>query len=832
MNFNQCLRNAVEQGAVSNDEAEELLKRFEELRGQYGLSMDDATARTRARDDLAGALRAEGIETRRRAKLQEAVRGRVDAELSQYRNARGEADILAASVKLLEHYGFAGFSSVVGRTNVIIGRSMETLGDFLSQFERNFVSGTRKNAPALDEVRRAMHGEPVTNPAAAEMATKVQEVFEALRQRFNAAGGAIGKLQGGYIPHWHDPEALMRAGKPAWKDAITPLIDLGRMRHHLTGKPMTPADLSASLDEIYDRIITDGWNNRLPAASMSGKGMLASQRAEHRFLHFKDADAWQKYADDFGQGDVFTAIIAHIRGMAHDIAAMEILGPNPAATLEYMKQTIKAEKAKATLGKPSLFNAKTPLAAYSAATGDNTLDSVWSVVRGGEVVNSKMAIGFGTVRNVLTSAQLGSAIIPSLATDPVLGSMAKKLAGLPTVNIVSEFINTFRGASRQEAVQAGLILDDALFAIGKEARFAGALSGSGGSRWLADRTITLSYLAGWTQGRKHTFGIAFQQETAAAIAAGKGWDALDMRFRSTLEGFGMRATDWAVMAKATPYTPPGGVPILRPHEIGALDNQVADKYLEAILGFTERAVPSGTKTGRALLTGGQKAGTIPGEVLNGIMQYKSFGLSVAMLQIEAVAQEVARGGRTGGARYAGGLFLGLTLGGALAIQIKHLANGKDPQPMDDARFWLAAAKTGGGLGIYGDFLFAEHGRFGHSITADMLGPQAGLLEDMFKVVGGNIRKAADDESDVAGDAIRLGRRYVPGVSSLWYTRAAWNRVLMDQLQYLADPDAHQTFRQMEKRLDREYEQEFFWRPGQVLPERGPRINADTLMGTR
>lgn len=830
MNFSQCLSSAVEQGALNRAEAEDLLRRFEELRGQHGLNFDAATAGKMARDDLAAELRFDAIETRRRAKLQKAAIETIERDLSQFRDAKGRGDVVTAALKKLEHFGYAGYSSVEGRAKTIIGMAHAEINDMLATFERDVLAGRRKEMPRLESVLKEMHGEATGDATARAFAGKMQSVFEALRQRFNAAGGAIGKLDGYALPQWHDAEALLRTGREPWKAAIKPLLDLDKMRDPVTGGPFNPAKLDHTLNVIFDRITTDGWIDRVPKAQVSGEGMLASQRAEHRFLHFKGSEAWQKYADAFGQGDPFTVMMSHIRGMAHDIAAMEVLGPNPAASLEYMKQLIKTEKAKAIAGQPSAFNAKNPLSAFSKGDGSYALDSLWSIVRGGEVVNAKMGTAFGDVRNLLTSAQLGSAILGALPTDPFLAQYAKKLTGIPAKNIISEFLGTFRGASRQEAVAAGLILEDALFVMGREARYAGALAGGNGTRWLADRTIHLSGLAAWTQARKHVFGMEFQKHAAAELAAGKTWEGLDVHFREAMAGYGLTATDWATMAKAKRHALADGVSVLRPAELAALDRGVAERYLEAILGMTERAVPSGTKLGRALVTGGQKAGTVPGELLNGIMQYKAFGLSVAMLQKEALSREIGMTGKAGGAKYAGGLLFSLTMGGAMAIQLRALANGKDPQPMDDARFWLAAAKAGGGFGIYGDFLFAEHGRFGHSVLEDLAGPQIGLAADAISLVGGAARGALGDEDtgSAADKALRFGRRYVPVVSSLLYTRAAWNRMALDQLQYLIDPEAHQSFRRQERKLDREFNQGYYWRPGEMLPGRVPDFTPDRM----
>ncbi|WP_163570876.1 hypothetical protein, partial [Klebsiella pneumoniae] len=58
-----------------------------------------------------------------------------------------------------------------------------------------------------------------------------------------------------------------------------------------------------------------------------------------------------------GHGDPIRSVFEHVNGMSADIATMEILGPNPGAMVEWMKQVVTAEAAKAVAGKPSLYNA-------------------------------------------------------------------------------------------------------------------------------------------------------------------------------------------------------------------------------------------------------------------------------------------------------------------------------------------------------------------------------------------------------------------------------------------------------------------------------------------
>ena len=60
---------------------------------------------------------------------------------------------------------------------------------------------------------------------------------------------------------------------------------------------------------------------------------------------------------------------------------------------------------------------------------------------------------------------------------------------------------------------------------------------------------------------------------------------------------------------------------------------------------------------------------------------------------------------------------------------------------------------------------------------------------------------------------------------MWYWRLAYERVVLDQLQYLVDPKANKAFKAKQQWWKRETGQEFFWEPGQTAPQRGPDFGA-------
>jgi hypothetical protein len=821
--FNECLMSAVEQGAISREEAADLDARFAAIFAQKRLELGDGPAAAAAKDTLEKTLKAEAAETRRRVLLTEAAKQNVVSYLTGYKTPKGEADVFEATLNLFESFG-GGIVGLRGRVESIVGLAHSQLTDTLQTFRRTAISGRRMNRPAADDLVRELKGEGTGSAEAFTMARAIEDVFESLRQRFNAAGGAIAKLEGWGLPHSHDAAAVLKVGEAAWVKHIKPLLDPGRMKDPLTGEALSPARLDQVLSGAYANIVSNGWANRDPVMQRFGKGALANQRQEHRFLVFKDASAWLDYDRQFGTGDPIVSVFNHINGMARDIASMELLGPNPSAMVEWLKQVNMSEIGKHTAGKPSLYragNAAQELAGGTPAYLASRIDQVWQYARGRETLSPGVAAGFGSIRNALTSAYLGAGALTAAATDPFIDGLARHVAGLPVWPAFTAIVDTFRNAPRDQAVRAGIILDDFLHITRDEARFTTISTGAHEwSKWLADRTMTWSGLSPMTQARRHVFALEWMG--VFADHARTPFDQIPDRTRARLEAYGITASDWQRLAKVEPYRPgEGSAGLLRPSDIATVEPQVAEKLLGLIYGETERAVPSGTIRSRSIVLAGRDRGSVSGEILESMLQFKSFGLSFTTLQLQAIQGELARG-KWNGAAYASALAIGLTIGGAMAIQLGNITQGRDVQPVNDPKFILAALQRGGGFGLFGDFMFADVNRHGNSFGETILGPTLGLVGSIGKATVGNVQELALGKDTKAGrEMTQLLRRNTPVASSLWFTRAAYNRVLLDQLQYLTDPDAHKSFGEQRRRYEKETGATFWWQPGEGAPSRAP-----------
>ncbi len=160
-----------------------------------------------------------------------------------------------------------------------------------------------------------------------------------------------------------------------------------------------------------------------------------------------------------------------------------------------------------------------------------------------------------------------------------------------------------------------------------------------------------------------------------------------------------------------------------------------------------------------------------------------------------------------------------------------MLQGRDPRDMTNPEFWGAAALQGGALGFFGDFLSTAVGRDGGTIASSMLGPSLGFLNDTGRLASSNLRQLYEGEPTSFGaELTRFVKANTPG-SNLWYARAALDRAVWDQVQTVADPNYRQSFNRMERRARKDFDQAFWWRPGEIAPSRAPDLEA-ALQGSQ
>lgn len=800
MSLSVCIAGLVADGKIPQGQAQEADRLY--ARHLSGLSREMpmmAAAQLASERAIAG-LKAQVTRKKFVAALAVHSRERIAVDLDGYAGGRGDGPIdPRAGPALLGPDDRARYSNVDGRMRAIRGRAHAMMDGILAKHSTNLLGHVREPAELADLVRELFKPGSSKSLSAREMADAWRQTAEMLRQRFNAAGGDIGKLDDWGLPQTHDPRLVRQAGFETWRAEIAPKLDRERILDTETGRPLDDGDFDAMLQETYDRIRSDGWSKRDPG--IQGQSILANRRAESRFLIFKSADDWMDYQQKFGAATAFDAMMGHVDGMARDTAMLEILGPNPGATVGWLKDTITKS---AAIDKSP--DSKAPDRAHAAT---KQIDRLMAEVSGSSQrpENRSLALGFSALRSWQTAAKLGGAML-SAVTDLGFGATTRAFNGLPVRHMLNDYAKLIRPGSIEDqklAVRLGLIADEWSNRTAAQGRFLGEELTGETSRRLAEGVLRVSGLARWTQAGRWAHGM--QLMGAIADARGQRFDALDEGFARMLERNGIGSAEWDVI-RATPVERDRGVDWIYPQNVE--NREIGDRLIEMASREADMAVPTPDVATRAMINSVAPRGTWHGEIIKSAFLFKSFGISL-MLQHGARAMSLAGAQRL---RYAAGLVIGTSAMGALTLWLKDLAAGRDPRAaMVDGRlsadFVGQAVATGGGFGIFGDFLRSAESRTGGGIAGAMAGPVVGDLEAI-----SNIYR----NKNHAGAALKFVRSQLPG-GTLWYARLAFDRQVADQVQEMVDPQYRQSWKRMAKWAD-EQGTDYWWAPGEMAPDRG------------
>lgn len=201
-------------------------------------------------------------------------------------------------------------------------------------------------------------------------------------------------------------------------------------------------------------------------------------------------------------------------------------------------------------------------------------------------------------------------------------------------------------------------------------------------------------------------------------------------------------------------------------------------------------------------------GTITGEVVKGLMQFKSFSASFLMRQ---GSRTMAQEGLKGKAAYGIPLFVTMTLLGGLVVQLRELLNGNDPQTIYDSSdpkkassFFLRSVVAGGGLPVLGDILVAGADTSGRDANSFVSGPLGSDFTSLLGLTVGNLTQYNEGkDTNFGNEAFKFVKGKIPA-QNLWYTKAAINRLVFDEFQDTIAPGYREkALRKAERQQDRE-----------------------------
>ncbi len=819
---------------------EELSEVFEELQARQKalmardtmLSLEDAALR--AADELGNEVklaaviekRNAAINARRRAELagyiQNTWADRPDLGLESFLvgtnvTRPGARRSVAAEQKQLSQAYVAGFLNDIERADLLpfltrgdldedIATSLWRLGMDMPQ------DGIGKEAQAIAKI--------------------MQKYQEAARIDANRAGAFIRKLPGYIVRQSHDPYKLQRAGYQQWRDEIMPLLD------------------ESTFDGVADRdrYLLNAYNGLVsgvhlkPASDKAvigfkGPRNIAKKVSAERVLHFKDGVSWNAYNRVYGSGSLREAFLGGLDSMGESTGLMKRLGTNPEANWNAVLDDLQRSFADDPLALRKFESDRRGMLATRFAEIDGT--SRMAVNHVGARVASNL-------RAWQSMAKLGGAVVSAVTDLPVAASEFR-YQGRGMLSSMGDLIGGLvqgrKSAEQREILSSlGVFFDN--------------VRGEVVSRFSADDTLggkmsraqhmffKLNGLTWWTDAMRSSAALMMSHHLG--LSRGKAWGAVNEDLRRTLELFDIDEGKWDLL-RETPGRQADGREYMTAQGITDIPDERISQYLESVgrpvnpasIGemreelagnlrsyITDRgsyAVIEPDARTRAIMRRGTRPGTIAGELLRFVGQFKAFPVAVLQKTVgrelygrgytptqygSAPGKEIIQALRSGNGEKLGmaQLMLWTTIFGYGAMSAKDVLKGRNPREPDDPKTWLAAMLQGGALGIYGDFLFGESSRFGGTLSSSLAGPVIGGIDSL-----NDLYQRAKNGDDLAASSLRNALNNTPFMN-LFYTRAAADYLFLYSVQEAVNPGA---LRRMERRTEKENSQTFLLRPSQT-----------------
>jgi hypothetical protein len=715
------------------------------------------------------------------------------------------------------------------------------IGGLYSELEQVGLFKTFKSGSLDKDIYVATHRihEGVTDlsdiqPEAVTIAKILADHNEYMRLEANRVGAAIGSLPGYTTTRTHD-QIKIKKDEAGWLSFMEENVDFEK-----TLSDVEPARRLKKLREMYIEFST-GVHIKLknsaesgPETTKSGMGgfsNVAKGMSKERVLHFKTPEAEFEYSQKFGSGKLAQSTFFNTERMAADTVLMERMGPNAKSNLDevftaLLKQAKKDENA-TKLSNLAAMQSKVDRSWWPHLSG-----RARAVATGSETVAKWDSI----TRSIQQMSSLGAAVL-SMPSDLAFYASEMNYQGRGFLSGAGEAVGgLLQGRTDPEMRtvlrSAGVMADGLKGSVAM--RFDANDPTPGKVAAMTQHFFKWTGIQWWPDRLRDSF-VASMSNYLADLST-KSFANLPVDMKQVLNNFALGEAEWGVISKSLveasdgkKFMVPEGMDTLEdsvfgdllksqgvkatPASIKSIRAELANKMQTMYQDRATFAVVEGDIKTRATLVGGDEQGTWSRVIRNQIALFKSFPLGV-------LAKPIARDlfGRSESADWKTAVKDGkgipslvatmttATLLGYVSMSLKDLAKGKEPRDPLDGKTMMAAFVQGGGMGIYGDFLFGEvKNRFGGGFIDTLLGPTAGDINSFFDLYG-RLR----DGDPIAAKSFRFVLNNTPG-SNIFYTRLALDYLVLYGIGEHLSPGY---LRRMESRLKRENDQTMFYPPSQ------------------
>lgn len=592
-----------------------------------------------------------------------------------------------------------------------------------------------------------------------------------------------------------------------WKNFVLPRIDVARTFAGITKQDEYLKTVWTGLtngfrdDSIKDLDLGDSMRFAKPESR-------AAKISKHRQIIFKDGKSWSEYNTTYGGRTFGGAITSTIDKLGRNIGLLKYWGPNPNAMFDDVESFMRKKYSMVPKLKSKLIKARW----------------IFDMQEGKANIPVSNLLGkIGTsIRSFNIMARLGNIFLSSISDLAVRG-FQMRYYGEGLLDRYANGISAFGSSlTRAERKQFGSIVGT--YARSQLSHTFNRLNAVDAPMGTMSKSLDLFFkLAGmneWDGMMRTGMGETFSK--MMTVNRGLTFDNLPSAIKEDFGLYGIEDKEWDVY-RNNAQAPFGNEKFITPDGLNAAPDTDIEKYLgkEAGTASEKELFQARTSleeklrmyfidktdsvslyqpeaTDRAIMLRGTKPGTVEGEALRFIAQFKLF--STAYLR-RVLLPAVRRGDIAGLSE----LMVSSTIIGYLIVQAKNLERGIVPTGASTLSDFGKGAIQGGAMSIYADYLFGHFDSYGTSALVKALGPTAGTVDDVARVLS----RMRDMENPSKG-ILHIAENNTPFMN-LWFTRTALDYMFLYGIQERMSPGY---LRRMQSRLKADKNKRFLFAPTQ------------------
>jgi len=823
------VKNLLDKSSISSTKADEILTEIKKAQGELKISsLDSVNADSIAKTILEKKKVDKQIKKRNALENEIKIRNYVDYVLREFPEnpEEGLIAILVGSndqkIGARESVALKQFSTY---RQLLAGFDQKLKDANLDSFFANTTEAIdRKIARAMEQISK---GEPVTEtiPEIKKIAEIMENYSEMIRKQMNNRGANIPKLFGWIVRQTHDAYKVRDAARVLGKTVDTTgkdkNFDVNReaWKEYILRDGVLDERTFADVEDrdeflnfVYASIIRNDYGSADGVAGAYGSRDITKARNAKRVLHFVNSDAWFEYNQKFGTGNLKETFFGGINIAGRTLGILDTLGTKPSENFSRIQSIVQNRLAK--MGKST------------ESISGNKFEKYLMVVDGRiyGVENFTVAKWSAITRSIAAMSKLGFAAISAMS-DVGLYASEVKYQGRSFFGGIFEAFGSLgkiktSGKKQEIARQLGFIADNLIYDL--SARY--SIGDNLNKRFTKIQRTFFKYnlLNWWTNSLKE--GSMLGLSNYIAKNRNVSFTNLNERLRMLMQQFNVDENLWNILRKMDVEKADDGTEFFSVRNIEKLSDkeiistmdlknptkrqiQIARENLKTSISgiFLDRSLYSVIEADartQASLTQGTLAGTPIGEAIRFFAQFKAFPIAIVQ---KALGREISFFKSKNAARGAfgiGSIVATSILLGYVSMTAKDLLKGKTPRDPTKLKTFFAAALQGGGLGIYGDFLFTET-KGAMDFIGRLAGPVPGTAAEVIQAIQWGIQGKKDA-------ALKQSYKTVTGnipFLNLFYLKSAFDYIIGYQMMESLSPGV---LRRIERKMRKEQGQEFLF----------------------